>query len=106
MTASTTTAAMPIPGDAANDQVMDSIAQAVRDASKSAVQHATTVKGAVTGPGFIRSVSRVGYTGAYALAFGVVYTVVFVTQFIPQDNPVMDGFSDGARAAVDAVKGV
>jgi hypothetical protein len=32
--------------------------------------------------------------------------VVFVTQFIPQDNPVMDGFSDGARAAVDAVKGI
>jgi hypothetical protein len=105
MTASTTTAAMRIP-DAADDQVMDSVAQAVRDASKSAVQHATTVKSAVTGPGLIRSVSRVGYTGAYALAFGIVYTVVFVTQFIPQDNPVMDGFGDGARAAVDAVKGV
>ena len=106
MTVSTTNAAIRIPGDGADDQVMDSIAQAVRDASKSAVQHATTVKGAVTGPGLIRSVSRVGYTGAYALAFGIVYTVVFVTQFIPQDNPVMDGFSDGARAAVDAVKGV
>ena len=104
MTVSTTT--MRIPGEAADDQVMDSIAQAVRDASKSAVQHATTVKGAVTGPGLIRSVSRVGYTGAYALAFGVVYTVVFVTQFIPQDNPVMDGFNDGARAAIDAVKGI
>ena len=106
MTVSATTNAMRIPGDGADDQVMDSIAQAVRDASKSAVQHATTVKGAVTGPGLIRSVSRVGYTGAYALAIGIVYTVVFVTQFIPQDNPVMDGFSDGARAAVDAVKGV
>ena len=101
-----TTAAMRIPGDTADDQVMDFVARAVRDASKSAVQHATAVKGAVTGPGLIRSVSRVGYTGAYALAFGIVYTVVFVTQFIPQDNPVMDGFSDGARAAVDAVKGV
>ena len=100
------TAAMRIPGETADDQMMDSVAQAVRDASKSAVQHATTLKGAVSGPGLIRSVSRVGYTGAYALAFGIVYTVVFVTQFIPQDNPVMDGFSDGARAAVDAVKGV
>jgi hypothetical protein len=28
-----------------------------------------------------------------------------VTQFLPQDNPVMDGFSDGARAAIDAVEG-
>jgi hypothetical protein len=101
-----TTAAMRIPSEAADDQAMDSIAQAVRDASKSAVQHATNVKSAVTGTGLIRSVSRVSYTGAYALAFGIVYTVVFVTQFIPQDNPVMDGFNDGARAAVDAVKGV
>ena len=43
------------------------------------------------------------YNGAYALAFGIVYPAVFVTQFLPQNNPVMDGFSDGARAAVDAV---
>jgi hypothetical protein len=106
MTVSTTTTALRIPGEAADDQVMESVAQAARDASKSAVQHATTVKSAVTGTGLIRSVSRVGYTGAYALAFGIVYTVVFVTQFIPQDNPVTDGFSDGARAAIDAVKGV
>ena len=85
---------------------MDSVAQAVRDASKSTVQHATAVKSAVTGTGLIESVSRVSYNGAYAIAFGIVYTVVFVTQFIPQDNPVMDGFSDGARGAIDAVKGV
>ncbi len=76
---------------------MDSVAQAVRDASKSAVQHATAVKSAVTGTGLIESVSRVSYNGAYALAFGIVYTVVFVTQFIPQDNPVWTG-SATARA--------
>jgi hypothetical protein len=106
MTVSPTTAVLRMPGEGADDQMMDSVAQAVRDASKTAVQHATTVKSAMTGSGLIGSVSRVSYNGAYAIAFGLVYTVVFVTQFIPQDNPVMDGLSDGARAAIDAVKGV
>ncbi len=97
---------MRLSGETADDQVMESVANAVRDASRSTVQRATTVKRAVTGPGLIRLVARVSYTGAYALAFGVVYVAVFATQFLPQDNPVMDGFSDGARAAVDAVKGL
>jgi hypothetical protein len=105
MNVSTTTAGMRI-GEAPDDQVMDSVANAVRDASRSAVQHAGAVKTAVHDTGIIQSVGRISYTGAYALAFGVVYVAVFVTQFLPQDNPVMDGFSDGARAAVDAVKGV
>ena len=83
-----------------------STAKARPKASKNAVQHAAAVKNAVTVTGLIRSVSRISYTGAYAIAFGIVYPLVFVTQFLPQDNPVMDGFSDGARAAVDAVTGV
>jgi hypothetical protein len=41
------------------------------------------------------------YRGSYALAYGVVYAVVFVAQLLPQENPVMHGFSDGGRAAVD-----
>ena len=41
------------------------------------------------------------YTGSYALAYGVVYAAVFIAQSLPQDNPVMHGFHDGGRAAMD-----
>jgi hypothetical protein len=41
------------------------------------------------------------YRGSYALAYGVVYAFVFVARLLPQENPVMHGFSDGGRAAVD-----
>jgi hypothetical protein len=41
------------------------------------------------------------YSGAYALAYGVVYATVFVAQSLPQENPVMHGFRDGGRAAMD-----
>jgi hypothetical protein len=92
-----------------DDQVMRSAIHTVQDAGdavrkRRGVHHATSVKNAVTKTDLIQSVSRATYTGAYALAFGIVYPVVFVTQLLPQDNPVMDGFSDGAHAAVDAVK--
>jgi hypothetical protein len=43
------------------------------------------------------------YSGCYALAYGVVYATVFVAQSLPQDNPVMYGFRDGGRAAIDEV---
>ena len=104
MDASTTATGMRIHGEPTDDQVMDSVAKAVRDAATTAGQHATAVKNAVTPSGLVRSVSRISYTGAYAIAFGVVYTVVFVAQLLPRDNPVMDGFSDGAQAAVDALE--
>jgi hypothetical protein len=91
-----------VDGGSADDQVMRSVADAVRDASKTATEHAIVVKN--VGTGLMRSVSRISYTSAYAISFGIVYTAVFVTQWLPQDNPVMDGFSDGARAAMDSLK--
>jgi hypothetical protein len=91
-------------GGVADDQTMRSVADAVRDASKTATEHATAVQNAIVGTGLIQTVSRISYTGAYAISFGIVYTAVFVTQWLPQDNPVMDGFSDGARAAMDWLK--
>jgi hypothetical protein len=96
---------MRIHGEATDDQVMDSVAKAVQDASKSAAQHAAAVKGAINDTGIIQTVSRFTYTGAYAVSFGIVYAAVFVTQFLPQDNPVMHGFSDGAQAAMDSLSG-
>jgi hypothetical protein len=68
-------------------------ANAVRDASKTAVEHAAAVNDAIADTGIVRTVSRITYTGAYALSFGIVYTAVFATQWIPQDNPVMVGLS-------------
>jgi hypothetical protein len=49
----------------------------------------------------LRTMSRMVYSGSYALAYGVVCATVFVVQSLPQDNPVMHGFRDGGRAAMD-----
>jgi len=55
-------------------------------------------------PRAVRGVSRLAYNGSYWLSYGVVYATVFVAHSLPQENPVMNGFRDGARAAVDALK--
>jgi hypothetical protein len=49
----------------------------------------------------LRTISGMIYSGSYALAYGVVYAAVFVAQSLPQENPVMSGFQDGGRAAID-----
>ena len=37
------------------------------------------------------------------IAYGVVYATVFVARSIPQENPIVEGFIDGGRAAIDAL---
>ena len=37
------------------------------------------------------------------VAYGVVYATVFVARAIPQENPIVEGFIDGGRAAIDAL---
>ena len=49
----------------------------------------------------MQTMSRMMYSGSYALAYGIVYATVFVAQFLPQYNPVMQGFHDGGKAAMD-----
>jgi hypothetical protein len=49
----------------------------------------------------MQTMSRMIYSGSYALAYGLVYATVFVVQLMPQDNPVMHGFHDGGKAAMD-----
>ena len=56
---------------------------------------------AEAGADMLRTISGMIYSGSYALAYGVVYAAVFVAQSLPQENPVMSGFQDGGRAAVD-----
>jgi hypothetical protein len=49
----------------------------------------------------LQTMSRLIYSGSYALAYGIVYAAVFVAQSLPQDNPVMHGLHDGGGAAMD-----
>jgi hypothetical protein len=53
----------------------------------------------------LQTVSRMIYSGSYALAYGAVYAAVFVAQSLPQENPVMHGFRDGGGAAMDELSG-
>jgi hypothetical protein len=48
---------------------------------------------------------RASPTTVLTISIGIVYAAVFVTQLLPQDNPVMQGFGDGARAAMASLKG-
>lgn len=85
--------------------VMQSVADAMTNASKTASAHAAKVTQAVSdaGPLALQSVSRAAYTGAYFVAYAVVYPVVFGVHLLPQQNAIMKGFRDGGRAAKDAV---
>jgi hypothetical protein len=56
---------------------------------------------AEAGADMLQTISRMIYSGSYALAYGVVYAAVFVAQSLPQENPVMHGFRDGGQAAMD-----
>lgn len=51
----------------------------------------------------VLSFSRLTYTTCYMISYGVVYAAVFVTKSLPQQNPIMQGFIEGGRAAVQAV---
>ena len=62
---------------------------------------ASSGEAAEAGGDMLQTASRMIYSGSYALAYGVVYAVVFAVQMMPQDNPVMHGFHDGGKAAVD-----
>ena len=87
----------------ADASAMPSIADAMRDAAATASDNAAQVKQAAseTGPKALETVSQMFYTGSYVLAYGVVYATVFVAQSLPQDNPIMRGFRDGGKAAVE-----
>ena len=75
---------------------------AAKDVAGRASGHATPSDAAAgAGSDMLQTASRMIYSGSYALAYGLVYAVVFVVQMMPQDNPVMHGFHDGGKAAMD-----
>jgi len=78
-----------------------SAAHARESASRSRHEPPAEVTTAEAGADALQTISRMIYSGSYALAYGVVYAAVFVAQSLPQENPVMHGFRDGGRAAMD-----
>jgi len=97
-----TAATAKTTSDISDESVLQSVADAMRDAAATASEHAARVKQSASEAGYepLQTLSRMVYTGSYVLSFGVVYAAVFVAQSLPQHNPVMRGFRDGGRAAL------
>ena len=87
----------------AREPAVSAASLASKDAARTPSEHAPPTEEATAeaGSDMLQTTSRMIYSGSYALAYGVVYAVVFVVQMMPQDNPVMHGFHDGGKAAVD-----
>jgi hypothetical protein len=99
MVASTSTAA-------AREPTTKSIPEVSKDVAEKTSEHAAPMQAAPeAGSDMLQTLSRMIYSGSYALAYGAVYAVVFVAQSLPQENPVMHGFRDGGGAAVDELNG-
>jgi len=88
---------------AAGEPATRSAPAANRDGARRVPEHAAGAQDAASeaGDGVLQTMSRMIYSGSYVLAYGVVYAAVFVAQSLPQDNPVMHGFRDGGKAAMD-----
>ena len=97
------TAAKTATGEEA---AMQAVAAAMRDAAATASEHATKVKESTSEAGTtaLESISRMVYTGSCVLAYGAVYATVFVARSMPQENPMMRGFREGGRAALDELE--
>ena len=90
----------------ADDPVTRSVSPTSKDAAGRASELAAAQAATETGDDMLQSISRMVYSGSYALAYGVVYAAVFVAQSLPRENPVVHGFRDGGRAAMDELGGV
>ena len=82
--------------------VADALEKAVQSATDSAADAKATLEKSL--PGATRFVSRLIYTTCYSLSYGVVFPTVWVARSIPPDNPVVNGLTEGAKAAIDAVE--
>ena len=93
------------PAATPDESVLQSVADAMQDAAKTASEHAVKATQLVSeaGPGALEMISGAAYTGAYVMAYGAVFAAVFVAQSMPQDNPIMHGARDGGRAAMDGL---
>lgn len=82
-----------------------SISEAMRAAINTASEDATKARERMreAGAGVTHSASRFAYTSSYMVSYGIVYATVFLAKSVPQDNPIVEGFIDGGRAAMEAL---
>ena len=90
----------------ADDLATRDLSPVSKDGAAAASEPAAAHAPAETGADVLQTISRVIYSGSYALAYGVVYAAVFVAQSLPRENPVVHGFRDGGGAAMDELGGV
>ena len=90
----------------ADDLATRDLSPVSKDGATAASEPAAAQAPAEAGADMLQTISRMVYSGSYALAYGVVYATVFVAQSLPQENPVVHGFRDGGRAAMDELGGV
>ena len=85
------------------DQAMRAVAAAMQDAattvSEDRAAHEQPADAGASDP--IQWLSRMTYSGSYALSYGLVYAAVFIAQSLPQENAMMRGFRDGGREAAE-----
>jgi hypothetical protein len=94
---------MAVTTTTAGEPATKSASAAVRDGARTIPEHAAETPDTASEAGYsaLQTISRMIYTGSYALAYGVVYATVFIAQSLPQENPVMHGLRDGGQAAMD-----
>ena len=90
----------------ADDLATRHLSPVSKDGAAAASEPAAAQAPADAGADMLQSISRMIYSGSYALAYGVVCATVFVAQSLPQENPMMRGFRDGGRAATEQLGGV
>ena len=83
-----------------------SVASTSKGTGGTASEHTVPTEEAAgeAGSDMLQTISRMIYSGSYALAYGVVYSAVFISQSLPRENPVMHGLRDGGRAAMDQLE--
>jgi hypothetical protein len=81
--------------------VADALEKAVQTATDSAVDAKATLEKSL--PAASRFLSRLVYTTCYSVSYGVVFPTLWVARSIPPDNPVVNGLTEGAKAAIDSV---
>lgn len=89
----------------ADTDPLSSIGDAMRAAAHNASEDASRARERISAAsmGVTQSISRFTYTSSYMVSYGLVYAAVFIARAIPQDNPVVAGFVDGGRAAIEAL---
>jgi hypothetical protein len=81
--------------------VADALETAVQAAKDGAVDARATVEKAL--PAARRFLSQFVYTTSYTFSYGIVFPTVLIAKSMPTNNAVVQGFVDGARAAVDMI---